>query len=199
MTTLTRTQATAYLRELGWRIRTANELKQQVANFQRGWNLGPALKVDGLVGPATSAAIRKSVARKRAGLSDASAHFSFSEFACKCGGKYASCTRIKILRVQIQRLERYRQLAGAFRPVSGYRCPDHNTAVGGAKNSQHMYGGSTDVPQVLSWRKVRDLGVFAGIGYVGATGQVAHVDSRDVTGQNTTGGSPSRPTMWVYR
>lgn len=199
MANLTQSQATVYLRELGWRVRTTNEFKQQVMNFQRGWNLGVALEVDGEVGTNTSAALRKSIARKRSGLSDASAHFSFSEFACKCGGRYASCTRIKILRVQIQRLEKYREQSGAFRPVSGYRCPLHNDAVGGAKNSQHLYGGSADVPQVLPWRKVRDMRLFAGIGYVGATGKVAHVDSRDKTGQNTTSGTPSNPTIWVYR
>ena len=198
MTALTRATATSYLRELGWRVRTINEYEQQVANFQRGWNLGDALRVDGDMGPVTSNALRISIKRHRAGLPDASAHFSFREFACKCGGHFTSCMRIKILRVQIQRLERYRQDVGAFHPLSGYRCPGHNAAVGGAKNSQHMYGAATDVPKEVSHQHVAGMHLFAGIGYSRSSGKVAHVDSRDRSGHNTTGGTPTHPTDWVY-
>ena len=72
MANLTQAQATAYLRELGWRIRSTNEFKQVVKLFQESWNLGAALEVDGAVGTNTSAAIRISVARKRAGKPTAS-------------------------------------------------------------------------------------------------------------------------------
>ena len=50
MTTISRDQATTILRKLGWRVRTTSEYVTVVKNFQRGWNLGPALEVDGSVG-----------------------------------------------------------------------------------------------------------------------------------------------------
>ena len=89
MSTLSRSQATTILRNLGWRIRTTTEYTAVVKRFQGGWNLGPALAVDGSVGPATSAALLLSESRRRAGKPTASAHFSFSEVACRCGGKFS--------------------------------------------------------------------------------------------------------------
>src|SRR6478609_7964525 len=108
MTTLSQTQATTILRALGWRVRTTAEYKRCVINFQNGWNLGPALKADGLVGPATSAALLSSEKRRRAGTGTASAHFSFTEVACRCGGKYSSCQRIWTKRAAFQMMESYR-------------------------------------------------------------------------------------------
>lgn len=198
MANLTRSQAAVILSRLGWRVNTSGRLTQAIKDFQRGWNLGPALTVDGLVGPKTSYALRLSESRRAKGLGTASAHFSFTEFACKCGGKYASCRRIWILRAQVQRLEAFRSKVG--RPVSitsGCRCVGHNAAVGGASSSQHLYGAACDVTgpdkdTVASWR------LFAGIGYSGRTDRTAHVDSRDKSGNNTTGGRPWAPTKWRY-
>lgn len=198
MANLTRTQAAAILSRLGWRVNTSARLTQAIKDFQRGWNLGAALTVDGLVGPKTSYALRLSESRRRAGRSTASANFSFSEFACKCGGRYASCRRIWILRSHIQRLESYRAKAGGpVRVISGCRCLGHNAAVGGASSSQHLYGAATDISgpdkdTVASWR------LFAGIGYSRSTDRVAHVDSRDRSGNNTTRGSTTYPTKWRY-
>ena len=69
MTVLTQAQATKILRNLGWRVRTTSEYHTVVKHFQRGWNLGPALEVDGVVGPGpdTSAALLLSESRRRAG------------------------------------------------------------------------------------------------------------------------------------
>src|SRR5690606_25195101 len=69
------------------------------------------------------------------------------------------------------------------RPIiinSGYRCPTHNRNVGGAKNSQHMYGKAADIrakdmsPRTLE--KFADT-IFAngGVGMGGAT--IVHVDT----------------------
>jgi hypothetical protein len=196
---LSRTQAAAILKNLGWRVNTSARLTQAIKDFQRGWNLGTALSVDGIVGPKTSAALTLSEARRRKGLGTASAHFSFTEFACKCGGRYAGCRRIWIIRQQVQRLEAYRTKIGN-RPVSitsGCRCYSHNRAVGGASNSQHLYGAACDITgpdkdTVRSWK------LFAGIGYSGHTDRTAHVDSRDKSGNNTTGGQAWAPTTWRY-
>lgn len=199
MANLTTEQATVFLRALGWRIRTSGEFTQAVTNFQRGWNLGPPIDVIGIVGPKTSAGLRLSIARKRAGLSTASEHFSFTEFACHCGGEHPDCPRIWILRAQIQRMELYRgRVGGAVKIVSGCRCRGHNKAVGGASKSQHLFGAACDVRKVLKDTDVRAMKRFAGIGRSGSTHLVAHVDSRDRSGQNTTGGTPTAPTMWDY-
>ena len=198
MANLTRSQAAAILSRLGFRVDTTARLTQAIKDFQLGWNLGSYLTIDGLVGPKTSAALVLSEARRRKGLGTASAHFSFSEFACKCGGRYAGCRRIWINRNHVARLEGYRSRMGtSVKIVSGCRCPGHNRAVGGASNSQHMYGTATDIAGP-SHQKVAGFRLFAGIGYGGKSGLTKHVDSRDKGGHNTTGGSPTRPTQWVY-
>ena len=198
MTTLTRTQAAAILKNLGWRVDTSTRVTQAIKDFQLGWNLGTWLGVDGVVGPATSAALLKSEARRKAGLTTASAHFSFVEFRCSCGGAYASCRRIWINRNQIARLEALRSRWGhSISVISGCRCYYRNKAVGGATNSQHMYGVATDLAGPdKDW--VRSQRLFAGIGYGGVTDKAQHVDSRDKGGHNATGGYPSAPTVWQY-
>jgi hypothetical protein len=194
---LSRAQAGTVLKNLGFRVNTSARLTQAIKDFQRGWNLGGALTVDGLVGPKTSAALSLSEARRRKGLGTMSAHFSFSEFACKCGGRYASCRRIWMVRAHIQRLEAYRAKVGPVKVISGCRCPSHNKAVGGASSSQHMFGVATDIAGPDKDR-VAGYRLFAGIGYGGRSDLTKHVDSRDKGGHNTTGGSPTRPTKWVY-
>ena len=195
---LSRTQAAAILRNLGWRVDTTARYTQAVKDFQRGWNLGSPLSVDGLVGPKTSAAMTLSEARRRKGLGTASAHFSFTEFRCKCGGKYASCRRIWILRSHVQRLESYRAKTGrAVSITSGCRCLGHNRAVGGASSSQHLFGCATDISGPDK-DTVKSYRLFAGIGYGAKSDRALHVDSRDLGGHNTTGGRPISPTLWRY-
>jgi uncharacterized protein YcbK (DUF882 family) len=79
----------------------------------------------------------------------------------------------------MQRLETVRALAGGhpIRIVSGYRCPPHNKAVGGAKNSQHMYGSAADIPGgIVSPAHAARAG-FTGLGIQG--GWCVHLDVRD--------------------
>lgn len=71
-----------------------------------------------------------------------SEHFHRDEFRCKCG----KCGDPKIHERLIEGLERLRLLVG--KPIminSGYRCPAHNEAVGGAPNSQHTLGTAADI------------------------------------------------------
>ena len=169
-----------------------------VRGFQLGYNLGTALKVDGKFGPLTSAALALSYARHRKGQSTMSAHFSYVEFRCKCGGKYASCARIWEGRGHVRRLEAYRALVGAVRIISGCRCVGHNRAVGGASNSQHLYGFSSDLQGLRSLASVVHMRIFAGLGWQGSTGRVVHADSRDLSGHNTTHSTPRTPATWRY-
>lgn len=171
---------------------------RSVQGFQAAYNLGSPLMVDGIWGPLTEAAGVNSLQRHNSGQPDISAHFSAREFACRCGGTLPGCEKTKVLRSLVQSLEVYRTIVGPLLIVSGYRCPQHNARVGGASNSQHLYGAAADVPAARSVASVAHLRQFAGIGYQHSTGLVVHVDRRDVSGHNTTGGSQSDPTEWVY-
>lgn len=73
-------------------------------------------------------------------MGDLSAHFSKSEFACRC------CGQLKIDSALIIALERLRGLAE--KPViihDAYRCPAHNLKVGGVPDSEHTLGTAADV------------------------------------------------------
>ena len=210
MSTLSSATAKTLLSRLGFRVNTEGRYKQALRDFQAGWNLGTALEIDGLLGPKTSAALLISEKQRSAGKGTASAHFSFSEFACKCGGAYTACRRINgeglpghgkyVLRTLIQGLERTR---AAYYPsgmsiVSGYRCDGHNKAVGGAISSQHRFGAAADISRVVDKDTLRAKHWFAGIGFQGSSDKVQHVDRRDISGVNPTKGTTSSPTTWKY-
>lgn len=70
-----------------------------------------------------------------------SAHFNLREFMCPC------CLCVKIHPALIEALEKIRRYLGQ-RPVvvtSGYRCPDHNSKIGGASSSDHLFGWAADI------------------------------------------------------
>ncbi len=67
-------------------------------------------------------------------------HFNRSEFACKCG-----CGQDTVDAGLINILETVRIHFG--QPItitSGNRCEAHNKSIGGAANSQHLYGKGAD-------------------------------------------------------
>jgi zinc D-Ala-D-Ala carboxypeptidase len=166
-------QGSAILHRIGF----AGSAAQVIAAFQTGYNLGSWLTVDGLCGPATSAAIARSVA---AG-SRASAHFTWREVRCKCGG-HPGCRGILTDHKLMQGLERYRTLpgVGAVTIESGYRCPLHNVSVGGAPSSQHVQGKAADVRGRLRLNKIEAMHFFNGKGFQQSTGLVVHLDVRPV-------------------
>lgn len=184
------------LASLGW---VGVPAKAALVEFQRGYALGPALVVDGRNGPKTREALRASLRQHTAGRPTASASFSFAEFACRCAGREPGCLRVRVHRALLLDLEQYRRaVGGPVRIVSGYRCPRRNRQVGGASNSQHLYGAAADVDYRLAYRAVARLRAFSGIGKSKSSGKVRHVDVRHVAGHNTTAGTPDRPTMWDY-
>ncbi len=73
-------------------------------------------------------------------MGDLSEHFSKAEFACR------PCGRAEVNPGLVKALETLRKLAGApVRIVSGYRCAEHNRAVGGAAGSRHLTGHAADI------------------------------------------------------
>jgi zinc D-Ala-D-Ala carboxypeptidase len=189
---MTTRQVQDALRRLGWPI-TADGVygphtRLIVRAFQQGFAFYP-LAVDGKAGPQTHRALSHSVARD----GRCSPNFSFREFKSKGNGD------IRVHRALILGLEEYRRLVRQpVTIVSGYRDPAHNRRVGGATNSQHLYGTAVDLWPVASLNAGRGLRRFSGIGYQGATGLVRHVDVRSAGPNNTTGGTPSNPTVWRY-
>jgi zinc D-Ala-D-Ala carboxypeptidase len=197
---LTKTQAQNILRKVGFDNAHSNP-RVALMEFQRANNIEKkALEVDGILGPKTSDALRRCYARHLKGEPTMSAHFSYIEFRCKGPATDAGCRRISMLRAHVRRLEAYRAKIGN-KPVtimSGYRCRKHNERVGGAKSSQHMFGAASDIQGLASLTEKERMQLFAGLGYKKSTGKVVHVDSRDKSGHNTTGGTPTNPTEWRY-
>lgn len=113
-------------------------------------------------------------------MGDLTEHFSTDEFRCRhCGAVKTSC-------VMLEALEELRRIIGD-RPiviVSGYRCPRHNKAVGGATRSRHVYGDAVDLPSRLATPEQARRAGFTGIGTRGPW--AVHVDTR-----------PS-PATWEY-
>ena len=176
-----------HLKSLGWPIAVDGSYgprtKAAVSEFQEGfafWNL----LVDGMAGPQTHNALRHSAARGgRAGE-----FFAFREFACN------HCQWIKVDRELVRALDVLRRRYGPISVLSGYRCVTHNRAVGGAANSQHLYGNAADV-RVGTLNAVRNLRLFSGLGH--RAGAIRHVDVRHRE-PNTTGGTVADPTIWSY-
>lgn len=108
-------------------------------------------------------------------------HFTVGEFACKCG-----CTMTPDIFQKVKQLapllEKIRAHFGG-KPVhihSGYRCPRHNKAVGGATRSQHLYGTATDIsiPGVTPKQIATFAATLPEIGGIGTYDTFTHVDTR---------------------
>lgn len=176
-----------YLGRIGWPLAVDGvngpKTREAVSDFQLGYAF-QSLDVDGIVGPLTAAAFEECIGRD----THCGDFFTFREFASKGNGW------IKVHPQLIRRLDNARREVGPIRIVSGYRDPAHNTAAGGATNSQHLYGTAADIPGI-GYDLARDLG-FSGIGLSGTT--AVHVDVRGEGPNNTTGGEPGSPTVWYY-
>ncbi len=151
--------------------------KAAVIRFQRAYGLS----ADGVVGAATHRALNA--------LQDSDGstkHFAFSEFYSKdgsrfSGGKVNSGTVKENVRRLMYKLEAVRKKAGdrAITVNSGFRSISHNSRVGGASNSQYMYGIAADI--VVSGRSVSQAISYAktsGFSGIIRYNTFTHVDSR---------------------
>jgi uncharacterized protein YcbK (DUF882 family) len=87
------------------------------------------------------------------------AHFKQREFACPHCGVALARPRL-LLALELLRTEVRRPI-----PIeSGYRCPVHNKQVGGASDSQHMYGAAADIPLGIASLAQGARAGFVGIG-----------------------------------
>jgi uncharacterized protein YcbK (DUF882 family) len=74
-----------------------------------------------------------------------SPNFQLSEFASKCG-RPTPLEVVERLRVLARNLQVLRdELKRPIRISSGYRSPQHNKRVHGAKNSRHLIGDAADI------------------------------------------------------
>ncbi len=112
-------------------------------------------------------------------MGDLSAHFSRSELECRC------CRRLQIDSRLLDGLERLRTLAGTTVIIhAGYRCPQHNQAVGGVPHSEHTLGLAADIALPgLSLQRMYELALavpqFAQGGIGVYDGGFLHVDVRE--------------------
>lgn len=104
-------------------------------------------------------------------------HFNSDEFKCKCG-----CEGLIIDARLVLSLESLRgYMESPIEVLSGFRCPKHNKAVGGARSSKHLLGIAADVtsPDLMKLYKAASKYVqFNGIG-LDTQRNFLHVDVRN--------------------
>ena len=108
-----------------------------------------------------------------------SEHFSREEFACH------HCDQLPVNGISKALLEGLETLRLAvdlpIHVTNGYRCKEHNEAVGGVANSQHVQGCAADIwVDGYTAYQLGDLcqGIFDGVG-VYVVDNFVHVDMRD--------------------
>jgi len=111
-----------------------------------------------------------------------SKNFTLSEFVCPDGNR-----EVIIIDELVKRLQALRDvLEKPVRLVSGYRSKSYNKKIGGAKNSQHLYGNAADIKvsgiHPADVAKAAELVGFRGIGiYTHNGNNFTHVDLRGKT------------------
>lgn len=155
-----------------------------VVRFQSAHAFG-RLEIDGVPGPATQQALGQ--------LPYLSPHFQASELACH------HCHLTYVNRELLFALELLRAKVGPLGIEDAYRCPAHNAAIkGSAQDSMHVLGGAADLTNMPALSTVLDLKAFSGVGNRGT--RASHVDVRHVMGaaNHTPDATPTRPARWSY-
>ena len=114
-----------------------------------------------------------------------SPHFNVREFRCSCGDNHETLVASEL----IEKLEALYTALNCSKIIvtSGYRCPEHDKAVGGTSSGQHTKGTAADVccygqdGQPISSKtvccKAQDLG-FTGVANITAAYKYTHLDVR---------------------
>ncbi len=105
-----------------------------------------------------------------------SKHFTQSEFSCH------HCGQCKVNMELVIALEKLRnKINHPIIITSGYRCPLHNKEVGGAKNSQHLYGNAVDIKiKGYSPMQVAKLAKECGFTWTKVYSRWTHIDIRQL-------------------
>jgi uncharacterized protein YcbK (DUF882 family) len=72
-------------------------------------------------------------------------NFHINEFASKCGRPTPESVKINLIKLAVNLQVLRDHLGKSIKINSGYRSPEHNKAIGGAKNSQHVKGNAADI------------------------------------------------------
>lgn len=73
-------------------------------------------------------------------------YFKRSEFKCTCNGKYCNGFPVEPDEKMVRIVDQIRKHFGKpLTPNSAIRCKKRNAEVGGASNSQHLYGTAADI------------------------------------------------------
>ena len=136
----------------------------------------------------TDAAMRKAVhlglEKKTGSFWEDIQYFTREEFRCQCGGRYCSGFPAEPEEKLVRTLDAIRRRLGV--PVriveaggSGVRCRQHNANVGGAANSEHLYGRAADLHSSLSPAKMKAAAedVMGQSGGIGVYSWGIHVDT----------------------
>ena len=114
-----------------------------------------------------------------------SPHFNAREFRCSCGKSHETLLASEL----VDKLEQLYTALNCSKIIvtSGYRCPEHDKAVGGTSSGQHTKGTAADVccygqdGQPISSKtvccKAQNLG-FGGIANITSSYQYTHLDVR---------------------
>ena len=107
-------------------------------------------------------------------------NFSREELACKCG-----CDKCDMTDTFLKALQHLRDIVKFPITInSGYRCDEHNRAVGGAMSSKHKLGQAADLDLTsLSPHQVQTLleaiKLVPEIKGVGVAKSFVHIDTRE--------------------
>jgi|SRR5699024_157182 len=120
-----------------------SKTKAAIKQFQANYNarFQKRIMVDGIHGKQTYAALADWI--KQAGIKG-TLHFNIKEFHSKDGGGLLKGGMDSKLITTLELL-RYQLGGKAIIITSGYRTVAHNKRVGGAANSQHLYGKAADI------------------------------------------------------
>jgi len=116
-------------------------------------------------------------------------NFTDDEFRCPCCGKFVDSLPFRAF---LARLQDARHIAGIpFVITSGYRCPEHNSVVGGKTDSSHLKGIAADIRAHIASERFAIINglIKAGFERFGIGRDFVHVD--------TDMSKPSR-LIWIY-